>query len=375
MTFHKPRLVISTVGIGLLTNRLSDEDRKLVNLHTNIATNEILPQGVRDALEAGKISTRNRLADHKYSVAAELASIAAIFGWHDGQAPLLQPGDEIQLITTDTHVNHACVHAIIEYFDRQGIAVSAIVSKGLQTQDPSELQVALADLTKQLSDVIDLYQASHEIIFNLTGGFKSISAYLQQTATMFGVTSCYLFEQSRSLIYIPKMPMTLDVQLFVDNERNFQTMRQIALEIPVTDVQCADELLNRAGVLFLDKTIMGGYYLSAWGVVVWQKIRQQRYGRGLLMSPTPKLVYVDAKRLEQNVRRHQRYFDVNDTIDALAQWIIDNKEPLQSHKIKYIDNQVAQYEIYAWNDGNAGRLFFDKRVDGTFVLLARVDHL
>lgn len=375
MPYIRPKLVISTVGIGLVTKGLEEATRNLVNENSNIAKNEELPQDVRTALEAGKMLTRGQLSGHSYKVAAELSSLAAVFGWHDGQAPALGPGDAIQLITTDTHVGHACVDAIDDYFASQMIAVTRIVSKGLQTKDPGELQVALADLTKQLSEVVEMYQATHDIIFNLTGGFKLISAYLQQIATLLGATSCYLFEGSRTLIYIPKMPIALDVQLFADNDENLHTMRQIALELPITNRTIADDLLNRAGVLFFDKHIMDGYYLSPWGVVVWQKIRQQVYGSRLLEPPSPKISFADKKKLEQHLKRNKRYTDVNDTIDVLAKWLIKNEEPLQSHKIKYINNAVAQYEIYAWNDGNAGRLFFNKRDNGTVEILSRVDHL
>ena len=152
-------------------------------------------------------------------------------------------------------------------------------------------------------------------------------------------------------------------------------MRQIALELPIHDEQTANDLFNRAGVFFLDKNIMEGYYLSAWGVVIWQKIRQRIYGERLLDMPVNTMVFSNRNQLEKNIRNLNRYEDINDTIDVLAKWHAHQTEPLQSHKIKYINNDVAQYEIYAWNDGSAGRLFFNKLANGTLEVLPRVDHL
>lgn len=377
MSHQRPRLVISTVGIGLVTSGLESTERQLVNRYTNIAIKQPLPDNVQNVLQAGKILTKNKLQSHNYTVAAELSSLAAIFGWGVGNPPSLQNGDEIHLITTDTHVGHACVDAIADYFEAHNINVRRITCTGLQTEDPGELQVALAELTKQLSDLVEGYRGSHEIICNVTGGFKAISGYIQQTATLLQVTSCYLFEQSKSLIYIPKMPITLDIQLFIDNPRYFAVMRQVSLDLPVDDGHSADELIERAGILFLDKSIMDGYFFSAWGVVVWQAIRQRYYQTQLFAPPIDKITYVDEKQLRKNLDRlsPKRYFDVNESIDTLAEWLIHGKEPLKSHTIKAISSQVSQYEIYAWNDHGTGRLYFNKRADGGIEILARLEHL
>ena len=83
MTYQKPRLVISTVGIGLVTGGLKDDRRTLINKNTNISINQMLPEDVRIALDAGKMLTRSLLQNHQYDVAAELSSLAAIFEWHN----------------------------------------------------------------------------------------------------------------------------------------------------------------------------------------------------------------------------------------------------------------------------------------------------
>ncbi len=377
MTYQKPRLVISTVGIGLVTGGLKDDRREIINRNTNISKNQVLPDDVRIALEAGKMLTSSMLQTHKYSVAAELSSLAAIFEWHNEQIPTIRAGDEIHLITTDTHVGHACFDAIQGYFADHDIAVQRITCKGLQTADAAELQVALAELTKQLSELIELYRDSHEVICNVTGGFKAISGYIQQIATLLGVNSCYLFEQSRSLIYIPRMPITLDIQLFSDNPQYFATMRQIALGIEVSDSRCVEALYDQARIFFLDKAIMQGYTLSAWGVVVWQEIRQRLYDKQLFDPPTAMIVFADEKQLKKNLEKlnPKRYADINESIDVLANWLLHGTQPVKSHTIKEIHSVVAQYEMYAWNDSPTGRLFFNKRPDGCVEVLARLEHL
>jgi putative CRISPR-associated protein (TIGR02619 family) len=377
MSYARPRLVISTVGISLITAKLDPTVRALVNRNTNIVRLQPLPIDVREALDAGKMLTRTNLQKHEYGVAAELSSLAAIFGWQTGHPPRIPSTDELYLITTDTHVGHACVDALQEYFDDHGIAVQRIACNGLQTADPGELQIALADLTKQLSDIVELYRDSHEVICNVTAGFKAISAYIQQTATLLRATTCYLFEQSKSLIYIPKMPITLDIQLFIDNPKYFVVMRQIWLNIEVTDITGADELLDRAGIFFIDKAIVGGYAFSAWGVVVWQEIRQRFYSQRLYAPPTTKIVFAEEKQLIKNIEKIdvKRFADVNESIDCLAQWCLNHTMPVKSHTIKQIYGPVADYEIYAWNDGSSGRLFFNKKTDGSIEVLSRLDHL
>jgi hypothetical protein len=156
------------------------------------------------------------------------------------------------------------------------------------------------------------------------------------------------------------MPITLDVAYFVDSPQRVATMRQIALELPVTDIITADEMLRDAGVLFLPKNVVGEYALSAWGEVVWQRIKDTVYDKAVMPSPTAQLTFRNFKKFDGNVPVN-KIKDVNETIDVLSMYICNNVAPLAAHQIHTVHRQAEiTHEIYAWNDGVAGRIFFHK---------------
>ena len=355
---YRPKYVICTVGTSIVTRGLAPEGRTLINRNANRPCNDQhIPAEFIDALEAGKIAVRNELRTFQYEVSAELSSLALIFDWQNRHAPSVNNGDQILFVITDTHVGHACADTIIEFLRGHNIPAERLAIKGLQADNIDELQDALAELTKRVNEIVQSYRG-YDITFNLTGGFKSISGYLQQTATLLGVDSCYLFEQSRSLIRIPRMPITLDVAYFVDSPQRVATMRQIALELPVTDTDFADEMLRDAGVLFLPKNLVDTYALSAWGVVVWQRIKDIVYDKAVMPSPTTQLTFRNFKKFDGNVPK-LKIQDVNETIDVLATYICKQVTPLASHKIKpVVGHAVISHEIYAWSDDAAGRIFF-----------------
>ena len=355
---YRPKYIICTVGTSIVTGGLAPEVLDLIKDNANLPrNNQQIPAEFRDALEAGKIAIREKLRSYQYKVSAELSSLALLFDWQLGSAPTVNNGDQILFVITDTHVGHACADTIIEFLDSHNIPAQRLAIAGLQAVNIDELQDALAELTKRVNEIVQSYRG-YDITFNLTGGFKSISGYLQQTATSLGVDSCYLFERSRSLIRIPRMPIILNIAYFVDSPQRVATMRQIALELPVTDTDLADEMLRDAGVLFLPKNLVDTYALSAWGVVVWQRIKDTVYDKAVMPSPTTQLTFRNFKKFDGNVPK-LKIQDVNETIDVLATYICKQVTPLASHKIKpVVGHAVISHEIYAWSDDAAGRIFF-----------------
>jgi len=89
----------------------------------------------------------------------------------------------------------------------QSLLVSAC---GLRTNRLASFRVALADLTEQLDTLVRSYrEQGWFVVFNLTGGFKSLNGYLQ-TLGMISADRCvFIFEGAPELMEIPRLPVRL----------------------------------------------------------------------------------------------------------------------------------------------------------------------
>src|SRR5262249_18417223 len=82
------------------------------------------------------------------------------------------------LIHTDTATGQAAAKLVRGVLQKEGQQAHVLTAGGLRTD--SSFREALADLTKQLEEWISGYREKSWVrIFNLTGGFKSVKAYLQ----------------------------------------------------------------------------------------------------------------------------------------------------------------------------------------------------
>ncbi len=350
---RQPRLVISPCGTSLLTNGCTDQERQLLNRHTNTHTIEETGPD-RIVLEERIRATRSRLQSANVLDARRAsAELNGILTLCDTEPPEAQ--DHHILICTDTWLGEQTGQIVEAWLRAHGHpSVELRRQQDLQTANLEYFQSALSDLVHWLGTTIDDYRGNrYRVLFNLTGGFKSVQGFLQTLGNLYADETLYIFESSSSLLRIPRLPVRLDI---VDTVRqHLKVIRRLANDLPVTDV----DLLNIPETFVL--RIEGRPTLSPWGTVVWEQARKNLYSEQVWDCPSNQVRFAPTFLPTTHDQSPDRLVNLNDKLDKLATYLEgDQKRPLQSLDLKALQGNPkppSTHEFDAWADRDAKRVF------------------
>jgi putative CRISPR-associated protein (TIGR02619 family) len=289
------------------------------------------------------------------------AELNAAYGILDRWKPKQVTHLLIQSSTTVGEAAAKLISAVLERRSREKVELRT--ADGLQTNDAISFRDALAALTKQLEQTLPGYRESGwAITFNLSGGFKSISAFLQALGMLYADRCVFRFEGARDLMEIPRLPIQLaDV---AEVRRNLLTFRKINQGYCVTE---SDALgIPESLLLALD----GRVEFSIWGDVVWNRAEAAVFSEQLCEPLSPRL------RLTERVTRSfiglppERRVQVNRALDFLTAQLDGVRLPRAANTFKALGGNPSPpstHELYLWSDGAAHRLFGHYDSDGTFV--------
>ena len=269
-------LLVSTCGTSLLS-RGGDPDQN--NWLKSIANARLLPPEDARRLDEIRLARQSLLRGldetGRREASAELNGIAATRDqWPSTRVHHL-------LIHTDTAVGECSAQIVQEELIRAEEPVELLTSPGLRMDDNAAFRDALAQLTRDLDGYIRGWRKSHaQVVFNLTGGFKSINAFLQ-TLGMLSADQCVMiFEGSKELMQIPRLPVRMVEE---DEIRPHLTVfRRLEMNYPVTTRETdrlADLLFTTDGQTAI---------LSFWGDIVWARVRPSLLGEKLLDPLSPR---------------------------------------------------------------------------------------
>jgi len=350
MTGHT--LLLSTCGTSLLTNGRSDQDRQLINRYSNERKPEALPADVRTRLDTIINDVRDTaLKATPGEIVRMSAELHALVRWYDYR-PF--PAQDVHvLLYTDTWLGERAAQIVEAYLCRQGCQqVIPYRQKDLQTADLSSFQLALSEIVKWLEELLSDYQhRGYRIVFNLTGGFKSVQGFLQALAPFYADEVIYIFESQQALLRIPRLPVRLVATETV--REHLHTIRRLSLGLPVAETE-----LDKLPETLLMR-VNGDVALSAWGEVIWGQERKTVYGEKLLPSPDERLVF--GPQFERSVRGlpPDRLALVNERIDDLARYLVagHNRKALDVKPLRGNPRPPSTHECNAWSDRDARRIF------------------
>ena len=343
---------ISPVGTSILSN--ISEIRPIVTEYSNHKNSAEIPQETLDKLDnhvdviSEKIQTANLNEVKSYS--AELHAIIAYY-----ENGLNNTNDLHYLIPSDTYIGLKAAKIIQSYLHKYFYSVCMLNIKGLQTGRLEDFQYALTELTKSIIDIADGINPPNKLVFNLTGGFKSVQGFLQTMGSYYADESIYIYEKSPELLRIPKLPIKIIPNEIVSE--NLKTIRRIKLELPVSTQDV--ERIPKTLVLDCDDL----YMMSAWGEIVWDNVKKTLYSKTVYRPPTDKVRY--GENFEKSIARlsPDRIFNINDSFDKLAYYLEKNRKQdiksLNFHDIgkDHICFPPSDYEFYAWSDKDAKRIY------------------
>lgn len=359
------RYILTPCGTSLLTNAAGSEGRKMVGTYANVKAFEAIPSEDGRHLKTIIQEVRKKLMDSDHAAASGMsAEINALIRLYRGDFSAI--GKDIhQLLCTDTWLGQETSSMVADWLKQKGAHnVSVKRQVDLQTASIEPFQLALSDLARWAGEELPLYRArNYEIIFNLTGGFKSVQGFLQVLGMFHADEMVYVFETGGDLLRIPRLPVQMAA---ADSIReNLEVFRRLAAGCSVGSIDTIPETMR---MQIGDETA-----LSPWGNIVWMESRQAIYAEALHPSPSAKIRYGD--HFADTVKRHasERLAEINRKIDDLMVFMEQgkNRQGLDFKQLKNGPHKGSTHEIDAWHDGGAMRIF--GHYEGGVFVLDRLD--
>ena len=379
----KKNLVVSTCGTSVLTNGAGNDMRKLLVRCANKKEMDI-PSPEREAMDRWieERSKELKIAcdDPAARMSAEINGLLAFYRVEgtdvrdDGQ-------DEHYLLVTDTYLGRRAFLCISGWIKRRfGRPPQMVSAGGLNTADISDFRAALADIVHQLDRqhrLLDWRNQGYHVVFNLTGGFKSVNGFMQTIGMLFANECFYLFEGSRELMRVPRLPIGLDTTGAFG--ANLAAVRRMANGAELTRIECGT----------LPETLLfevsgSGVTLSEWGLSLWIAERREHYGKALMDPISVRLRFSDHFQRQGDgrtgiLRQDDRLDQLNCRLDELARCMDGGGQSggynPRGLRFKKLASQVSgsTHEFHIWTD--LDRRGYGHYDDDRFVVDRIDDHL
>ncbi|RMH63611.1 MAG: putative CRISPR-associated protein [Calditrichaeota bacterium] len=346
------QFILSPCGTSILTgNNATGEERNCINRNANKKEADISTDD-RRMLEERLAAVRRRILNagpgDVFPMSAELNALCRFYAFE------MQKGehDHHVLLATDTWLGRQTAGIIREWLAQYGLSVEIYSPSDLQTADITGYRWALTDIVKWADDTLPGYKdAGYRIVFNLTGGFKSVQGFLQTLAMLYADETIYVFEKQPQLFRLPRLPITFTPDKSVAG--HFETFRKIDLGLPVKVPEDIPEILLQV--------MEGETALSEIGALHYTQTRHRLY-RERLFPPICEQVRFGAK-FEKSVAGlpPERLYMVNERIEDLCRYFLSG----QKINIRRLDFKPLQgnplppytHECDAWADADAKRIF------------------
>ncbi|MCC5904831.1 MAG: putative CRISPR-associated protein [Balneolaceae bacterium] len=347
-------LMLSPCGTSLLTKQMTGDFRKNRNLITKYANEKESGIPNDDLDELNKLIKRAKQELFKIpvqKVSSLSAELNAIIKYYDGQ--LAGHSSDIHyLLSTDTWLGENTANLVKEWLEKQGFSVQVLVLKDLRTDNLESFQLALSDFVKWCEETLPGYRENkYRVVFNLTGGFKSVQGFLQTLAMFYADEAIYVFESGKELLKLPKLPVKFVPDEVIEQHLNL--IRRLALNLPVEDVSVLPEIL----IMKFDNEAV----LSPWGELVWGRVRNDLYVNRVYHPPTEKVVMTEAFQKSVKDLPADRIRLINQRVDDLSEFAElgkkYNKKRLDFKELKGSPVPGSTHEIDAWADRDAKRIF------------------
>jgi len=341
------KLLISPCGTSILTNGASSQEREILINNANAKESEIAQedkQVISARIDQIKEEIKSFSLDDAKGKSAELNSLIQYYN-----NDLNRPQDHHILIKTDTYLGEKTAQMIEQYLQQNGMNVEILEIADLQTEDLNSFQFALSEIVRELSRRLAGYkEQNYEVIFNLTGGFKSIQGFLQVLAMFYADKTIYIFESEKEILEIPRIPIKADeVGVF---EKHLTAFRQLSYGYSEVDASAISKIfLLQIG----DETA-----LSPWGEIAWKNAKKEIYRNKLHDAPLDIIRYGEGFLKDTKDLQPNRVAELNNKIDDLANYLL-NKQNIKSLNFKSISKNAkpnSTHEFYA-NSDEAKRVY------------------
>ncbi|MDR2790283.1 MAG: putative CRISPR-associated protein [Campylobacteraceae bacterium] len=362
------KLMLSTCGTSILTNNANELLRPLFVKYANIKNaDDILPSEKRDCC-AHIEERKKKFAEYSHEEAKKYsAEINGILSFYGGQLTKENRQDIHYLLATDTWLGEETANIVKLWLEANGFTdVRIYRHKDLQTSDLQAFKISLADLVKWCAENIKPYMERYSVIFNLSGGFKSETGFLQMIGMFYAHETIYIFERSSELMRIPRLPIKMDDKTSI--QKDLRDFRRAAQKLHVHS--------EKSGIYWfeIDKI----YSLTEWGEFVFAQHKDEIYKEKIHPSPSEKIIFASEFLKSCEKETPPRIQEINEKIDLFARFLevgYINPRSLRYHPVKHPRESRVTHEIYAYSDNGAKRIYCRSFDEGRFELLFLGEHL
>jgi len=252
------------------------------------------------------------------------------------------------LLHTDTVLGGYAASLVEEWLKTNGYTVlppERVPYLSTSSHDAFEKGLAsLAEWTFGYIPAADQRTATVKYIFNVAGGFKAVSGFMQILGQFLADETIYLFEGRNEILSVPKLPVRWEQ---IDTIRdNIDDYRRVSIGLPPQNPEKLNSLWVREGAF------------TPWGQIAWENAKQVLYGEKVYPILYEKIKEGEAFRNTLSGLTKDQIAIVNERIDDLCRYIKGGKkQPLRRLDYKKVQGGGPyEYECDVW-DGNSKRFF------------------
>lgn len=337
-----PNLILSPVGTSVLTHGCDRDTLDLLRRTANKEETELTAEE-RSQLEAHVRSVRDAMQSAtREDWRRRSAEVNGILSYG-------QPGrsDVHVLLASDTWQGQRAAEIVSQFIrDDLRCSCSTETPSRLSTRSREDFHAGMVEFVKWCGDNVPGYRESgYHIVFNLTGGFKSVQGYLNTLGMLYADEIVYIFEPpSGGLIVIPRLPIKVDKETLARDHA-------VVLEMLYRRKQIRCDRLDLSGIpesLIEIVPIDDSDYasLSVWGLAIWQETRKSALGEQLLQWP--KLTYTDEFRKEYSKLGDTNVkVQVQEVLATVSAILLENDGDINQLR----NDGGVQYEDYEFHPG------------------------
>ena len=216
-------LIISTVGISLLTNYLRSKGIKESDV---------------DSIDKSDIFAF--IDKDPHAASAETNSLLKILD-ELGKEGVTTKDLYFIFLVSETKEGEFCAEILSKYFsDKMKVPSFIVEIEGLRYDEKAFVYKGLMKLLEEVVRIVREHK-DKRIIINATGGFKAEIAYLTVIGAILGLEVYYIHEKFKDIVKLPRLPIRID-------EKKLEEFLKIVNLISKVKVSEVDKVAKKLGV-------------------------------------------------------------------------------------------------------------------------------
>jgi putative CRISPR-associated protein (TIGR02619 family) len=351
-------LMITTCGTSPLTNLArNDENLATIIKESANAVEKTASAEQKKAIAAVAERFHEKLAQGTIAdIRKASAELNGLLGFYNNQLENAH-ADVHFLLHTDTLQGETVAEVLREYLAGKKVNASVQSFRDLRTDKLENFQSGLAGVINWCQENLPGYRAAqYRIVFNLTGGFKSIQGWMQTLGMFYADEIIYIFESGGELLRIPRVPVNVDKAAIDVIDKHLPLFRRLGRP---------GETCRHADVRGIPETFFyqcgQEYELSPWGKVTWIQAKDALYSEKLLDSPVDAIRFTDRFKEAAGGRSRDEWAHINERIDDFAAYLADerkNPDRLNVRPLRGNPKPPSTHEFNAWAKSPGWRFFF-----------------